>query len=123
MRYIEQKLTNWGHWIRQREDNGLGYGNSPLANMMARVARSESGDNAPVIEVEAAQTDEAVRRLERHLQEFAMLWYAYNLPVRTVAQRMGCSTTTVPRRIEEVVLGVKTHLEQREEVRLAVQGH
>ena len=88
MKHIEQKLVNWGEWMRRREDNGLGFGNSPMARLMGASARVEAGSSVQVDEIEASKTDSAVQSLPRNLRQYADLWFVQQLPVREVAQQV-----------------------------------
>ena len=121
--YIEQRLVNWGNWMRKQDDAGLGYGQSPIASLMSVAARAEPGSAVPVNECDAALTDSAVRGLPRHLQTFAGLWYVRGLTIREVAKRMSCGTATVQVRMEEIRIGVKRWLDARDEtIRSAIRS-
>lgn len=116
MKHIEQKLVNWGEWMRRRQDNGLGFGNSPMARLMGASARVEAGSSVPVDEIEASKTDSAVQSLPRNLRQYADLWFVQQLPVREVARKGGCGTATVQVRIDQVVLGVARWFEARQQL-------
>lgn len=116
MKHIEQKLLNWGEWMRRREDNGLGFGNSPMARLMGASARAEAGSMVPVDELEASKTDSAVQSLPRNLRQYANLWFVQQLPVREVARKGGCGTATVQVRIDQVVTGVARWFEARQQL-------
>lgn len=100
--HFDEKLKNWGEWMKRDQLGGKGYGNSPLANLMGRAQRAEPGCIIPVDDVEASRVDDAVRSLPIELQRMAMAWYVENLSIRQAAKKLGCSTTTVPVRIEQV---------------------
>ncbi|HEX5486511.1 MAG TPA: hypothetical protein VFX23_10995 [Limnobacter sp.] len=114
--YIEHKLANWGNWMRKRADNGLGYGQSPVARLMGVSARVEPGSVVPVDEVEASLTDSAIQSLPRQLRLFAQWWYVEQLPVRQCAHRAGCGTATVNVRLGEVRHGVDVWFKRRQEL-------
>lgn len=112
--YIDERLKNWGVWLRVREDNGLGYGNSPLANMMRVAQSTQYGASIPIDETGAEVIDKAVRDLPRHLQVFARLWYMDQLPKAVIAKRLACSRNTVSLRIEEVKSMVLSWVQKRD---------
>lgn len=116
MKHIEQKLVNWGEWMRRREDSGLGFGNSPMARLLGASARAEPGSMVPVDEIEASKTDSAVQSLPRNLRQYADLWFVQQLPVREVARKAGCGTATVPVRIDQVMWGVARWFEARQQL-------
>lgn len=105
--FFDEKLKNWGEWMRKNESGGLGYGESPLANLMGRAQRAEYGAVVPVDEVEASRVDDAVRTMLPELQLIARCWYVELLSIRQSAKRVGCSTTTVPVRVDQVCFALE----------------
>ena len=105
--HFDSMLKNWGNWMRKRDAGALGYGKCPLVNLMGRASRTECGSVVPVDDIEASQIDDAVRAQPMELQRLAKAWYVDGLGTRDVAKRLGCSTTTVPKRLGELQLNVK----------------
>lgn len=106
--HFDQKLKNWGDWMRKGKEGGLGYASSsPLANLMGRAQRAEQGCIVPIDDVDASLVDDAVRSLPVELQRMAMAWYVEGLSVRQCAKKLSCSTTTVPVRVDALCHGVE----------------
>lgn len=105
--HFDKKLRNWGDWMRKCNSGGLGFGSSPLANLVGRAQRAEAGCIIPVDDVEASKVDDAVRSLPIELQRMAMAWYVEDLSVRQAAKKLSCSTSTVPVRVDQVCKGVE----------------
>ena len=41
--HFDEKLKNWGEWMRKGKEGGLGFRNSQLAGLMGRSERAEAG--------------------------------------------------------------------------------
>jgi hypothetical protein len=105
--HLDAMLMNWGRWMCKREVGALGYGQCPLMNLMGRVSRADAGALVPVDDIEASKVDDAVRAQTMELQRLARAWYVDGLTVRGTATRLGCSTTTVPKRLDALRLNVQ----------------
>lgn len=121
--HFDEKLKNWGDWMRRRDEGGTGWGNSVLAGMMAKTTRSEYTAVIPVDEIDASKTDSAVNSLLPELRKVALLWYVKGLSIRQMAREIGCSTTTVPVRVEQVRHGVAIWFREQEEARKRLIAH
>lgn len=107
---VKQRLNAWGQWVIQSGRGSLGWGNSPLASMMMRAARTEPGSRVPVLEIECSKTDDAIQSLPKELRRIAVMHWGHSWTIRTIARTERISTTTVQRRIEAVVDGVCAHV-------------
>lgn len=105
--HFDEKLKNWGEWMRKGKEGGWGYRDSQLAGLIGRAQRAEAGCVIPIDDVEASRVDDAVRSLSIELQRMAMAWYVEGLSIRQAAKKLGCSTTTVPVRVGQVCKGVE----------------
>lgn len=105
--HFDEKLKNWGEWMRKGKEGGLGFRNSQLAGLMGRSERAEAGCIIPIDDVDASRIDDAVRSLPIELQRIAMAWYVEDLSIRQCAKKLSCSTTTVPVRVEALCRGVE----------------
>jgi hypothetical protein len=114
--FFDEKLKNWGEWMRRSESGGLGYGQSPLANLMGKAQRAEYGAVVPIDEVEASRVDDAISTMLPELQLIARCWYVDLLSIRQSAKRVGCSTTTVQVRVEQVCFALAIWWENRKRV-------
>lgn len=121
--HFEEKLKNWGDWVRRDEAGGSGYGSSPLASLMAKAVRTDYGAVIPLDEIDASKTDQAVKSLMPELQKVARLWYVSDLSIRQMALQLGCSTTTVPVRVEQVRHGIQIWYRERDEARRRLLAH
>lgn len=102
LQHFDSMLKNWGDWMRKRDAGALGYGKCPLLNLMGRASKADACAVVPVDEIEASKVDDAVRAQTMELQRLARAWYVDELTVRGTATRLGCSTTTVPKRLEDL---------------------
>lgn len=105
--HFDEKLKNWGEWMRKGREGGWGYRNSQLAGLMGRSERAEAGCIIPIDDVDASRIDDAVRSLPTELQRIAMAWYVEGLSIRQCAKKLSCSTTTVPVRVDALCHGVE----------------
>lgn len=95
--WIKQKLNNWGRWCQQRDSGGLGY---PSQCAFARLGASgpSGGDNIPISNLDASETDQAVQSLrwgQPHLFMTVTLIYARGLPRYQVAKKMARAESTI----------------------------
>lgn len=121
--HFDEKLKNWGEWMRKGKEGGWGYRDSQLAGLMGRAQRAEVGCVIPIDDVEASRVDDAVRSLPIELQRMAMAWYVEGLSIRQAAKKLSCSTATVPVRVEQVCKGVEVWWANRRDRSLRSSHH
>jgi AraC-like DNA-binding protein len=101
--WVRERLENWSRWCAQQSDGGLGFpSQSAFARLGGKGRRAEA--SIPVLAIDAAETDRAVRALRfKHAQlHQVVVWtYAKALPRDQVARRMSRSESTVKRLLEE----------------------
>lgn len=115
---IDGMLKNWGDWMRQRGTGALGYGQSPLANLLGRSQRAEPGCIIPIDSIEASKIDDIVRSLPQDQQRLATAWYVDSLTIRACSIRLGMSTTTVPKRLNRLCVAVELNMLRQSATRI-----
>ena len=117
--WVRARLENWAAWCQQQADGGLGYPKqSAFAVLGGRGRRSDGA--IPVLAIEAAETDQAVRSLrftQSHLYQMLVLHYALGLPRHQVAARMGRADATIKRQLEDADHAVARWLQDRQRQR------
>lgn len=115
LEYIRTRLENWARWCQQQDNNGLGY---PSQSAFARLGGKGSRAEAviPVLAIEAAETDQAVKSLrlnQSHLYQMLTLYYAQGLPLHLVAKRMCRAESTIKRQLEDADHAIERWLQDR----------
>lgn len=112
---VRDRLENWARWCQQQADGGLGYPKQvPFAVLSGHGRRSEAV--IPILSIEAAETDQAVRSLREsqpHLHKMLVLYYAMGLPRHLVASRMGQAESTIKRQLEDADHAIARWLQER----------
>lgn len=100
--WVRHRLENWARWSARRGTGGLGY---PKQTTFARLVASGGGnDGIPVSELEASETDDAVRALQlskSHLYLTLDLHYAQALSIDKVSRRLHKAPSTIKRHLED----------------------
>lgn len=116
--WVRARLENWSRWCAQQENSGLGY---PTQTAFARLGgkgrRSET--TIPVLAIEAAETDQAVRSLQltqSHLYQVLTLVYAKNLPRHMVATKLCRHESTIKKNLEDADHAIARWLRDRDQV-------
>lgn len=84
---VRERLISWGRWVEMQ--GRMGYGSSSLT-----IDPSDRGMPpvyVPVQELECSQTDDAVRKQSRQLQDIALLEYVWALTMSDAAKRARVS--------------------------------
>jgi hypothetical protein len=101
MQRAQHDLQQWGRWVMQRADGGVGYGQSALANLQ-RAGRSAEHYQAPIIETHCSWVDDAVCSLGPVLRDMAKLHYGRGYSYRYIAREGRIAPATVSRSLELV---------------------
>lgn len=101
IKWISQRLSDWGRWARQREDGALGY---PKQSAFARIGPSSGqGDGVPFSSIDASLTDDAVKSIRfthPHIHLTLVMHYVHGYEILKVAQRMSRSERTIKSNLE-----------------------
>ena len=90
--YIDQRLQNWGRWVRGDRAGGLGFAS---VNFDAFDDGDRYGPREAVLpEGEEAVTDQAVRSLPQEVQATLVLEYVKGGAAERKAQQAGCHLRT-----------------------------
>lgn len=113
--WVRTRLENWARWCAQQGNSGLGY---PTQTAFARLGgKGTRSDVAiPILALEAAETDQAVKALrwtQPHLYKMLTLLYAQGLPRHQVAIQMGKAESTVKRQLEDADHAIARWLQER----------
>lgn len=114
---IKQRLRNWAAWAIKRESGGQGY---PTINILAKQMGGGHSDGIPVDDLEASETDAAVKSLQytrSHLYMVLRLHYIENLTLGKVALEMCRAESTVKRNLEDADLAIQAWLVEQAESR------
>lgn len=115
--WVRARLENWARWCQQQDSNGLGYPTqSPFARLGGKGRRAEA--TIPVIDIEAAETDQAVKALrftQSHLYQLLTLLYAQGLPRHLVAKRMCRAESTIKANLGEADHVIARWLQERKQ--------
>lgn len=120
---IRHRLENWARWCAKVEGGALGF---PTTNTLARLAGRGSGYTTvvPTNDVEAAETDEAVKSLQfvrSHLYLVLTLHYAKGLEIHKVAREMGRAESTIKRNLEDADAAIQAWLVEKAEKQRAAK--
>lgn len=108
---VRERLISWGRWVEMQ--GRMGYGSSSLT-----IDPSDRGmppAYVPVQELECSQTDDAVRKQSRQLQDVAKLEYVWALTMQDSASRMRMSERQFRRLREMLHSGVQYCIENPRE--------
>lgn len=113
--WVRARLENWARWCAQQENSGLGY---PTQTAFARLGGKGSRSEValPILSLEAAETDQAVKSLQltqSHLYQMLTLLYAGGLPRHLVAIRMCRAESTIKRQLEDADHAIARWLQDR----------
>jgi hypothetical protein len=113
--WVRARLENWARWCAQQDNNGLGY---PTQTAFARLGgKGRMSEVAvPILALEAAETDMAVKSLrftQPHLNKMLTLIYAHGLPRHLVAKRMCKAESTIKRQLEDADHAIARWLQER----------
>lgn len=113
--WVRSRLENWARWCAQQENSGLGY---PTQTAFARLGGKGSRSEValPILSLEAAETDQAVKSLQltqSHLYQMLTLLYARGLPRHLVAIRMCRAESTIKRQLEDADHAIARWLQDR----------
>ena len=113
--WVRARLENWARWCAQQENSGLGY---PTQTAFARLGGKGSRSEValPILSLEAAETDQAVKSLQltqSHLYQMLTLLYARGLPRHLVAIRMCRAESTTKRQLEDAGHAIARWLQDR----------
>ncbi len=111
--YIEQRLINWAKWCAGRGAGGLGYASTNW-DAWDGSDRYGEGRAAVVQDDEQSITDQAVRSLERDLQEALAMQYIEGGAVAVKAHRLGVHEQTFRSRLRRGERGVSAWLVERQ---------
>ena len=113
--WVRARLENWARWCAQQENSGLGYPTQcAFARWGGKGSRSEVA--LPILSLEAAETDQAVKSLQltqSHLYQMLTLLYARGLPRHLVAIRMCRAESTIKRQLEDADHAIARWLQDR----------
>ncbi len=110
---VELRLVNWARWTWRKVGRGEGYSQR---NTIARWGEGTSTwreARIPIIDEDAAVTDEAVRALELRLQDTVRAMYLEEITYREASARLGCASSTVHARVGEAHEAIHRWLAQR----------
>lgn len=117
---INRRLRNWAAWAIKRDTGGQGY---PTINILAKqMGNGGHSDGIPVNDVEASETDSAVKSLQytrSHLYMVLRLHYIENLTLGKVALEMCRAESTVKRNLEDADAAIQAWLVDQAEKRRA----
>lgn len=113
--WVRARLENWARWCAQQENSGLGY---PTQTAFARLGGKGSRSEValPILSLEAAETDQAVKSLQltqSHLYQMLTLLYGRGLPRHLVAIRMCRAESTIKRQLEDADHAIARWLQDR----------
>lgn len=92
--YIHQRLVQWGDWVvRGRNEGRNGYpGQAAFARLMPS---SEASAWSPLLDVEAEEVDQCVRRLEAPRRDLVIRYYTRTITSVMLARELGCCEKTL----------------------------
>ncbi|PIP02756.1 MAG: hypothetical protein COX55_03565 [Zetaproteobacteria bacterium CG23_combo_of_CG06-09_8_20_14_all_54_7] len=112
---IHQRMLKWAEWVLRSDGGGLGF---PCECSYTRMQqRSDCGFTAPEVDIESAETEKAVQSLEQYLRHAVQAHYCMGGTRESQARQLGCSTTTVERRVERAHGQIARYLEEAKRVR------
>lgn len=96
--YVHMRLIQWGDWVvRGRNVGRNGYpGQAAFARLMPS---SESSAWSPLLDVEADEVDQCVRRLEAQRRELVTRYYTRTITSTLLARELGCCEKTLYNRM------------------------
>lgn len=121
--WVKQRLENWGRWSQQTAAGALGY---PRQTTFARLSPSSGRSEGvvPVADLEASETDAAVKSLQftqSHLYMALWLTYAKGFPRHLVARRMARAESTINRNLEDADRAIARWLDDKREAQAAAK--
>lgn len=121
--WVKQRLENWGRWAQQSASGALGF---PRQSTFARLSPSSGRSEGvlPVADLEASETDAAVKSLQfsqSHLYMALTLTYAKGLPRHLVAKRMARAESTISRNLEDADRAVARWLDEKRKASAAAK--
>ncbi len=96
--WVAQRLENWALWHERKRAGGLGYATQAIFADGPAARGQVEGPRIPVLELEAAITDEAVEHLklgDGHLYQTLRLYYLRGLGVKETARTMRRAESTI----------------------------
>ena len=98
--WMEQRLQNWARWCLTQGSGALGYSAVQLGSVEATMPRDPYAQAAvPISEIEAAETEELVRRLPVDLQRTVRVWYVTSRGPREALAVLVCAEQTARDRL------------------------
>lgn len=118
--WVEQRLLNWGRWLVMRGGSGsMGYASVALCDADAG-RDGYIGAAIPTIDVEASETDDAVRRLTPGGLALTVIeHYAGRGGIKDKCARLACAEPTYHRRIEQAHRQLADHFLAQQDKRRA----
>lgn len=92
--YVHQRLNLWGDWVaRGRNEGRNGY---PRQTSFARLMPSSGASPwSPLLDVEAEEIDQCVRRLDVTRRDLVTRYYTRTITSAQLSREMGCCEKTL----------------------------
>lgn len=114
--WIEHRLLNWARWRLGRSGGSLGYASVNLADPTPEVREPYAAAPVPTNEIEAGQTDQAIKALEPELHDAVVCWYLRRDGMAGVMRQLGIGERAVHQRIERAHRRLADGFTEREEL-------
>ena len=112
--WVEERLKVWARWKANLLAGPLGYAAVNLADADAgRSGYIEA--SIPLLAVEAGETDEAIKLLDKGLQDTIREVYCGRGGVRHAARKMGVAESTLHARVDQAHWQISHHILERQE--------
>jgi hypothetical protein len=123
--WVRHRLENWARWCQQGDGRGLGYPSQSAFVRMGVPSARDRDSAIPVLAIEAAETDEAVKSLQlsqSHLFLVLTYTYAKGWPRDVVAKKMCRAESTISANLEAADRAIKRWLDEKQAVKLKKQA-
>ena len=120
LEWVRLRLENWARWCQQGDGGGLGYPTQSAFVRMGVPSAKDRDSAIPILALEAAETDEAVKSLQlsqSHLYLVLTYTYAKGWPRDVVAKKMCRAQSTISANLCDADRAIKRWLDEKQVVK------
>ena len=120
LEWVRLRLENWARWCQQGDGGGLGYPTQSAFVRMGVPSAKDRDSAIPILALEAAETDEAVKSLQlsqSHLYLVLTYTYAKGWPRDVVAKKMCRAQSTISANLCDADRAIKRWLDEKQAVK------